>query len=51
VTGGGGGILAGGGGSAGGFAHAIGSCRLRNLREVLEFLLDLAVPKAGAVGR
>jgi geranylgeranyl pyrophosphate synthase len=31
--------------------EAIGSCRLRNLREVLEFLLDLAVPKAGAVGR
>jgi geranylgeranyl pyrophosphate synthase len=31
--------------------EAIGSCRLRNLREVLEFLLDLAVPKAAAVGR
>ena len=31
--------------------EAIGSCRLRNLREVLEFLLDLAVPKAGAGGR
>ena len=31
--------------------EAIGSCRLRNLREVLEFLLDLAVPKGTAVGR
>ena len=31
--------------------EAIGSCRLRNLREVLEFLLDLAVPKAGAGAR
>ncbi len=31
--------------------EAISSCRLRNLREVLEFLLDLAVPKAAAGGR
>ena len=28
-------------------AEAIAGCRMRRLREVLEFLLDLAVPEAG----
>jgi geranylgeranyl pyrophosphate synthase len=32
-------------------ANAIAGCRLRRLREVLEFLLDLAVPDGWAAGR
>lgn len=32
-------------------AEAVASCRLRRLREVLEFLLDLAVPAGSAGGR
>ena len=32
-------------------AEAVASCRLRRLREVLEFLLDLAVPDVWAGGR
>ena len=31
-------------------AEALASCRFRRLREVLEFLLDLAVPEMAAAG-